>query len=34
MLALAPAFAAWAVIPFDDGVVLANVNAGLLACWR
>ena len=30
VLALAPAFAAWAVIPFDDGVVLANVNAGLL----
>ncbi|TNJ34388.1 NADH-quinone oxidoreductase subunit NuoH [Arenimonas terrae] len=30
LLALAPAFAAWAVIPFDDGVVLANVNAGLL----
>ena len=29
---LAPllALAAWAVIPFDDGVVLANVNAGLL----
>ena len=31
ILALAPALAAWAVIPFDDGVVLANVNAGLLA---
>jgi NADH-quinone oxidoreductase subunit H len=30
VLALAPAFAAWAVIPFDDGVVLADVNAGLL----
>ena len=30
LLALAPALAAWAVIPFDDGVVLANVNAGLL----
>jgi len=30
VLALAPAFAAWSVIPFDDGVVLANVNAGLL----
>jgi NADH-quinone oxidoreductase subunit H len=30
VLALAPAFAAWAVIPFDDGVVIANVNAGLL----
>ena len=31
VLALAPAFAAWAVVPFDDGAVLANVNAGLLA---
>lgn len=30
LIALAPAFAAWAVIPFSDGVVLANVNAGLL----
>src|SRR5690606_27494939 len=30
ILALAPALAAWAVIPFDDGVVLANINAGLL----
>jgi NADH-quinone oxidoreductase subunit H len=30
VLALAPAFAAWAVIPFDDGLVLSNVNAGLL----
>jgi NADH-quinone oxidoreductase subunit H len=30
VLALAPAFAAWAVIPFDDGVVIADVNAGLL----
>jgi NADH-quinone oxidoreductase subunit H len=30
MLALAPALAAWAVIPFADGVVLADVNAGLL----
>jgi len=30
LLALAPALAAWAVIPFDDGVVLADVNAGLL----
>ena len=28
--ALAPAFAAWAVIPFDQGLALANVNAGLL----
>jgi NADH-quinone oxidoreductase subunit H len=30
MLALAPALAAWAVIPFDDGVVLSDINAGLL----
>jgi NADH-quinone oxidoreductase subunit H len=30
VLALAPAFAAWAVIPFDDGLVLADINAGLL----
>src|SRR5690606_3688924 len=30
LLALAPALAAWAVIPFDDGLVLADVNAGIL----
>ncbi len=30
LLALAPALAAWAVIPFDDGMVLADINAGLL----
>ncbi len=30
ILALAPAFAAWAVVPFEDGVVLSNANAGLL----
>ena len=30
VLALAPAFAAWAVVPFADGVALANINAGLL----
>jgi len=30
LLALGPAFAAWAVIPFDDGVALTNVNASLL----
>jgi len=30
LLALTPAFAAWAVIPFDDKLVLANVNAGLI----
>jgi len=30
VLALAPALMAWAVIPFDDGMVITNVNAGLL----
>ena len=30
MLVLMPAMAAWAVIPFSPGVVLADVNAGLL----
>jgi NADH-quinone oxidoreductase subunit H len=30
VLVLAPALAAWAVIPFDDGMVLADINAGLL----
>ena len=30
LIALSPALAAWAVIPFDDKLVLANVNAGLL----
>ena len=30
VLTLAPAFAAWAVIPFFDGGALADVNAGLL----
>jgi NADH-quinone oxidoreductase subunit H len=30
LLALIPALAAWAVIPFNDKMVLANVNAGLL----
>src|SRR3569623_1464044 len=30
LLALVPAFAAWAVVPFSDKMVLANVNAGLL----
>ena len=30
MLAFAPAMAAWAVIPFDLGIVLANINVGLL----
>ena len=30
ILAIAPALAAWAVIPFTDTLVLANVDAGLL----
>jgi len=30
VLTLAPAFAAWAVVPFDEGLVLADINAGLL----
>jgi NADH-quinone oxidoreductase subunit H len=30
MLALGPALAAWAVFPFDAGLVLADINAGLL----
>ncbi len=30
VLALGPALAAWAVVPFDDAVVLSNANAGLL----
>ena len=30
VLALAPALAAWAVVPFDDGMVLADIDAGLL----
>ncbi|MGH8191587.1 MAG: NADH-quinone oxidoreductase subunit NuoH [Rhodanobacteraceae bacterium] len=30
MLAVIPALAVWAVIPFNHGIVLANVNAGVL----
>lgn len=30
LLALAPALAAWAVVPFDDPLVLADIDAGLL----
>jgi NADH-quinone oxidoreductase subunit H len=30
VMAFAPALAAWAVVPFDQGMALANVNAGLL----
>ncbi len=30
VLAIAPAIAVWAVVPFDDGMVIADINAGLL----
>jgi NADH-quinone oxidoreductase subunit H len=30
VLAMAPAFAAWAVVPFGDALVLADINAALL----
>ncbi|MBT4329322.1 MAG: NADH-quinone oxidoreductase subunit H, partial [Gammaproteobacteria bacterium] len=30
VLSIAPALAAWAVIPFDDGLVLSELDAGLL----
>ena len=30
VMALAPALAAWAVVPFNDFMVLADINAGLL----
>ena len=30
LLALAPALAAWAVVPFDEGMVVADIDAGLL----
>jgi NADH-quinone oxidoreductase subunit H len=30
LITLAPAFAAWAVVPFDAQMVLSNANAGLL----
>jgi NADH-quinone oxidoreductase subunit H len=30
MLSLGPALAAWAVFPFDEGLVLADINAGIL----
>jgi NADH-quinone oxidoreductase subunit H len=30
LFALAPSLAAWAVIPFAQGVVLSNINAGIL----
>ena len=30
LFALAPALAAWAVIPFEQGMMLSNINAGVL----
>ncbi|MBS3935460.1 MAG: NADH-quinone oxidoreductase subunit NuoH [Sulfuritalea sp.] len=30
ILALAPALLAWAVVPFDDGLVIADIDAGVL----
>lgn len=33
VLSLIPAFAAWAVIPFSDGWVLSNINAGVLLLY-
>jgi len=30
IMALAPALAAWAVVPFNDGMAVADLNAGLL----
>ena len=30
IITLAPAFAAWAVVPFDENMVLADIDAGLL----
>ena len=30
VLSLGPAFAAWAVVPFNDWMVIANIDAGLL----
>jgi len=30
LFSLTPALAAWAVIPFSEGIVLANINAGVL----
>lgn len=30
LFALVPALVGWAVIPFDEGLVLANINAGVL----
>ncbi|MBI2785683.1 MAG: NADH-quinone oxidoreductase subunit NuoH [Legionella longbeachae] len=30
LFALVPALAGWAVVPFQEGIVLANINAGIL----
>lgn len=30
IISIGTAFAAWAVVPFDNGMLLANINAGLL----
>ena len=30
LFALTPALAGWAVVPFNEGIVLANINAGVL----
>ncbi len=30
MLSIAPALAAWSIVPFSHGIVLANINAGVL----
>jgi len=30
VLSIGPALAAWAVVPFSDGYVVSNINAGLL----
>jgi NADH-quinone oxidoreductase subunit H len=30
LLSLMPAYAAWAVVPFSEGLVLSNINAGVL----
>src|SRR5262249_30906714 len=33
ILSLVPAFVAWGVIPFSDGLVLSNINAGVLLLY-
>ena len=34
LLSIGPALAAWAVFPFDAGLVLADINAGLYTSWH